>query len=60
MWDQSLKKFGNTRHKRRKTLNLKKSLTFFKQLTLKVMKTIRNQVKYPKSLRLPKILLEGH
>ena len=45
--DQSIKRLGN-------------SLIFFKTINLKAMKTIRNQVNYPKRYTITNASIEGH
>ena len=54
--EQSIKGSVTIIQKRTKTVKLKNSLIFFKTINLKVMKTIRNQVNYPRGLILPMLL----
>ena len=55
IWTSPLKGLVTIRRKRTKTVRLKISL-FLKTINFKVLKTIRNQVKYLKGLRLPMLL----
>ena len=56
IWTCPKKSLVTFRQKRTKTVKLKSSLIFFKTINFKVIKTIRNQVKYPKSLQLLMLL----
>ena len=54
--NQSMKSSGNNLTKKNKNSKVKKFAYFFKTINFKVIKTIRNQLNYPKGLRLPMFL----
>ena len=54
--DQSIRRFGNNQTKKNKNSKVKRFAYFFKTIKLKVKKTIKNQVNYPKGLQLPMLL----
>ena len=54
--DLSNKMFGNNQTKKDKNSTVKKLACFFLKINFRVMKTFRNQVKYPKGLQLPILL----
>ena len=51
--DRSIKRLSNNKTKKNKNSKVKKFPYFFKTINFKVIKTIKNQVRYPKGLRLP-------
>ena len=55
--DQSIKRIGSNKTKKNKNNKVKK-FAFFKTVNFKVINSIRNQVKYPKNLRLSMFLLK--
>ena len=56
MWEQFIKRFGNNKRKRTKTVKLKNLLIFYKIINFKVKITTRNQAKYTKKLKLPMLV----
>ena len=54
--DQFIKRIGNNQTKKNENSKVKKFAYFFKTIKFKVIKTIKNQVKKPKDLRLPMLL----
>ena len=54
--DQSIKRFGNNYTKKNKNSKVKRFAYFFKTIKLKVMKSIRNQINYPKGLQFTMLL----
>ena len=53
---QFIRWLGNNQTKGTETSKLEISLNFFKTIKFKVMKTIRNQLKYPVDLQIPMLL----